>query len=63
MTEYTDYDKSSFCILDDIIIHKNGSITVYMCKKTGDELYQDELLAENEAYNQSLLEIVVKTLL
>ena len=45
--EDVDYPKTEFCILGDIVCHKNGNITVYMGKKTEHELEVQALEEEN----------------
>ena len=44
---YTDYEKTDYVIAGDIIDHRDGRITVYMCKKTKHELEIESLEAEN----------------
>ena len=34
-----EYDNSDYCILGDITVHRDGTVTVKMGKPTGDELY------------------------
>ncbi len=41
--EYTDYDKSEYCVAGDIVNHRDGRITVYMGKKTEAEQLRDAL--------------------
>ena len=46
---YNDYDYSEYCIASDIIDHRNGSLTIYMAKKTEDEIQMEQLQENNEA--------------
>ena len=34
-----EYDNSDYCILGDITVHRDGTVTVKMGKPTGEELY------------------------
>ena len=45
--EDVDYPKTDFCILGDIVCHKDGKITVYMGKMTEHELEVQALEEEN----------------
>ena len=45
--EDVDYPKNEFCILGDIVCHKDGKITVYMGKMTEHELEVQALEEEN----------------
>ena len=36
-----DYDKSLYCVAGDIVDHRNGTITIYMGKKTASEIMQE----------------------
>lgn len=47
LATYTDYEKTDYVIAGDIIDHRDGRITVYMCKKTKHELEMESLEAEN----------------
>lgn len=44
----TDFDKSEYCVAGDIVDHRNGTITVYMGKKTASELMQEAFNALSE---------------
>ena len=46
---YNDYDYSEYCIASDIIDHRDGSLTVYMAKKTEDEIKIKQLQENSEA--------------
>lgn len=47
LATYTDYPKTDYIIAGDIIDHRDGRITVYMCKKTQHELDMEALETEN----------------
>lgn len=53
---YTDFDKSEFSIAGDIVDHRDGRITVYMGKKTEDELEKEQLVAALEAAGVNVYE-------
>ena len=53
---YTDFDKSDFSIAGDIVDHRDGRITVYMGKKTEDELEKEQLVAALEAAGVNVYE-------
>lgn len=46
---YNDYDYSEYCIASDIIDHRDGSLTIYMAKKTEDEIKIEQLQENSEA--------------
>lgn len=49
-----EYDNSDYCILGDITVHRDGTVTVKMGKPTGDELYnilREAVEGEQEAAN------------
>lgn len=49
-----EYDNSDFCILGDIIVHRDGTVTVKMGKPTAEELYnilKEAVEGESEAAN------------
>lgn len=45
---YNDYDYSEYCIASDIIDHRDGSLTIYMAKKTEEEIQMEQLQENNE---------------
>lgn len=49
-----EYDNSDYCILGDITVHRDGTVTVKMGKPTGEELYnilREAVEGEQEAAN------------
>lgn len=49
-----EYDNSDYCILGDITVHRDGTVTVKMGKPTGEELYnilREAVKGEQEAGN------------
>lgn len=49
-----EYDNSDYCILGDITVHRDGTVTVKMGKQTGEELYnilREAVEGEQEAAN------------
>lgn len=49
-----EYDNSDYCILGDITVHRDGTVTVKMGKPTGEELYnilKEAVEGEPEAAN------------
>lgn len=46
---YNDYDYSEYCIASDIIDHRDGSLTIYMAKKTEEEIKIEQLQENSEA--------------
>ena len=49
-----EYDNSDYCILGDITVHRDGTVTVKMGKPTGEELYnilKEAVEGEQEAAN------------
>ena len=49
-----EYDNSDYCILGDITVHRDGTVTVKMGKPTGEELYnilREAVEGEPEAAN------------
>ena len=49
-----EYDNSDYCILGDITVHRDGTVTVKMGKPTGEELYnilKEAVEGEPEAEN------------
>ena len=49
-----EYDNSDYCILGDITVHRDGTVTVKMGKPTGEELYnilREVVEGEQEAAN------------
>lgn len=49
-----EYDNSEYCILGDITVHRDGTVTVKMGKPTGEELYnilREAVEGEPEAAN------------
>ena len=49
-----EYDNSDYCILGDITVHRDGTVTVKMGKPTGEELYnilREAVKGEQEAAN------------
>lgn len=49
-----EYDNSDYCILGDITVHRDGTVTVKMGKPTGEELYnilKEAVKGEQEAGN------------
>ena len=53
---FIDYDKSEFSVAGDIVDHRDGRITVYMGKKTEDELEKEQLVAALEAAGVNVYE-------
>lgn len=52
--EVEEYDNSDYCILGDITVHRDGTVTVKMGKPTGEELYnilREAVEGEQEAAN------------
>ena len=53
-TPVEEYDNSDYCILGDITVHRDGTVTVKMGKPTGEELYnilREAVEGEQEAAN------------
>lgn len=63
MSSYQDYDRSEYCILGDIIYHPDNTVTVFMKKKTDNEVLVEELQKTNNEYIDALSYMIVTSLL